>query len=305
MPQQDLHIVTGAFGYSGKYITQLLLDSGQRVRTLTGHANRENPFGERVEVAPYNFDNPTVLVESLRGAATLYNTYWIRFARGAMTFDQAVANTRILIEAAVKAGVQRFVHISITNPSEDSPLPYFRGKAVIERYIKESGLSYAILRPAVLFGREGILINNIAWMLRRMPVFGIPGDGNYRLQPVFISDLAALAVALGEKRESTLIDAVGPEAFTLNELVQLIRACVGSRTRIIHLPPSLALIVTGLLGKLMSDVILTREEVIGLIDNLLVSHNQSTCKTMLSDWLRENAAGIGKDYQSEVKRHYR
>jgi len=305
MPQQDLHIVTGAFGYSGKYITQLLLDSGQRVRTLTGHANRENPFGERVEVAPYNFDNPAALVESLRGAATLYNTYWIRFARGAMTFDQAVANTRILIDAAVKAGVQRFVHISITNPSEGSPLPYFRGKAVIERYIKESGLSYAILRPAVLFGKEGILINNIAWMLRRMPVFGIPGDGNYRLQPVFISDLAALAVALGEKRESTLIDAVGPEAFTLNELVQLIRANVGSRTRIIHLPPSLALIVTGLLGKLMGDVILTREEIVGLMDNLLVSHNPPTCKTLLSKWLKDNAAEVGKNYLSEVKRHYR
>jgi NADH dehydrogenase len=222
-----------------------------------------------------------------------------------MTFDQAVANTRILIEAAVKAGVQRFVHISITNPSEDSPLPYFRGKAIIERDIKESGLSYAILRPAVLFGKEGILINNIAWMLRRMPVFGIPGDGNYRLQPVFIGDLAALAIALGEKRESTLIDAVGPEAFTLNELVQLIRANVGSRTRIIHLPPSLALIVTGLLGKLMGDVILTREEIVGLMDNLLVSHNPPTGRTMLSNWLRENAGEIGREYQSEVKRHYR
>ena len=183
MSHSDLHVVTGAFGYSGKYIASLLLQQGRRVRTLTGHPNRPNPFGNRVEALPFHFDNPQELTANLRGAAALYNTYWVRFSRGRTTFDQAVANTRALIRAAADAGVGRFINISITNPAEDSPLPYFRGKAVVERALTESGLSYAILRPTVLFGKEDILVNNIAWLLRRLPVFGVFGSGEYRCRP--------------------------------------------------------------------------------------------------------------------------
>ena len=134
-------------------------------RTPTSHS----PFGDRVEALPLDFgDFNDRLVESLRGADALYNTYWIRFAtRQRSRHEVAVQNSRILIGAAVEAGVRRIVHISITNPSEDSPLPYFRGKALVEKAIHESGLSYAILRPTVLFSPEDVLINNIAWFLRR------------------------------------------------------------------------------------------------------------------------------------------
>src|SRR5882672_9146905 len=184
MPQLD--VVTGAFGYTGSYITRLLLAGGHRVRTLTGHPQRSNPFGDRVEVAPFNFDNATALTKTLEGVDTLFNTYWIRFAHGDQTFDKAVANTRILIDAARRAGVRKFVHVSITNPSEESPLPYFRGKALLENSLTESGLKYTIIRPTVIFGNEDILINNIAWLLRKFPVFVIPGSGEYRLQPIFV-----------------------------------------------------------------------------------------------------------------------
>ena len=187
-------VVTGAFGYTGKYITRRLLAAGREVRTLTGHPHRPDPFGGRVQIAPLDFRNLVGLVESLRGASVLYNSYWVRFSHGRVTFDDAVANSKILIQAAREAGIRKIVHISIANPSLDSHLPYYAGKAKVEKAIFDSGLPYAILRPIVIFGKADILINNIAWFVRHFPVFAIPGSGEYEIQPIFVEDMADLAV---------------------------------------------------------------------------------------------------------------
>ena len=305
MTGADIDVVTGAFGYTGKYITERLLAAGRSVRTLTGHPGRPNPFGGRVSVFPFNFDRPADLVESLRGADTLFNTYWVRFARGDTTFDVAVENTKTLLRAAKEAGIRKIVHISITNPSEDSPLPYFRGKAVLERAIVDSGLSYAIIRPTVIFGREDILINNIAWLLRRSPVFAIPGNGEYRLQPVSVDDVADMAVRAAREAGNTVFDAAGPEIFTFNELVRLLADKTGSRARIVHLPSGPALLASRLIGLAVRDVVLTGDEVAGLTSGLLISRGPPTGSTRLSDWLDENAAVLGTRYASELERHYR
>jgi uncharacterized protein YbjT (DUF2867 family) len=171
-----LDVVTGAFSYSGAAIARALHASGRQVRTVTGHPNRA-PDHSSIEARPLDFDDQLGLVESLRGATTLYNTYWVRFARSQVDHDLAVANSRTLFQAARRAGVQRIVHVSITNPSIESPLPYFRGKALVERALAESDVSYAILRPAILFGGDGVLLNNIAWLLRHVPVFAVGGRG--------------------------------------------------------------------------------------------------------------------------------
>ena len=300
-----MDVVTGAFGYTGRYITARLLACGKRVRTLTGHPARPNPFGGAVEVAPLDFGNPDQLTRSLRGAETLYNTYWIRFPHGAATYEKAVENSRVLFRAAREAGVRRLVHISITQASQDSPFAYFRGKGLVEEALRESGLSHAILRPTVVFGPEGILINNIAWLLRRFPVFAVPGRGDYRLQPVFVEDVAELAVAAGDSRDNLILDAVGPETFTFDELVRLVARAVGSRARLVHLPPGLALWLSRLVGLFVGDVVLTREEVDGLMANLLVSDAPPTGRTRLSNWLARNADQVGGRYASELDRHYR
>ena len=305
MSEPELNIVTGGFGYSGKYITRRLLAGGKRVRALTGHPRRPDPFAGRVSVAPFSFDDPAKLVSNLRGATTLFNTYWIRFAYGGMTFEKAVKNTEILIRAAKEAGLRRIVHLSITNPSSDSDLPYFRGKAVVEELITRSGLSYAILRPTVIFGPEDILINNIAWLLRRFPVFAVPGSGQYRLQPVFVEDLAELALESARQSENIILDAVGPDVFSFNQLVYLIRRKVGSSARIIHLPARLAQLLSAGLGSLLGDVLMTRDEVCGLMRNLLISGALPTCTTRLGDWLSRNCQTVGSGYASELDRHYR
>lgn len=304
MGTTEVNVVTGAFSHTGKYIAQRLLSMGERVRTLTGRSDRENPFGGQVEAFPFNFDNLEELTDCLRGATTLYNTYWVRFPHGQVTFDRAVENSKTLIRAAEEAGICRIVHISITNPSEESPFPYFRGKALVERAITHSKLSYTIIRPTVIFGTQGILINNIAWLLRKFPVFAVFGSGNYRIQPVFVEDMAKIAVNAGHSNENMVIDAVGPEIYTFDELVRLIASKINSRAKIVRVNPRLALFLARLIGYAVKDVVITKDEIQGLMSNLLVSESPPTGQTRLSDWLEQNADRVGANYISDLQRHY-
>jgi len=298
--------VTGAFGYTGRYIARRLLADGQDVITLTGRPQQPLPeFAGRVRAFPFHFERPEQLRASLAGIDTLYNTYWVRFDHGDQTFERAVANTRILIDAAREAGVRRIVHVSITNPSIDSPLPYFRGKALLEQAVTASGLDYTILRPTVIFGPEDILINNIAWLLRRFPVFAVPGSGEYRLQPIFVEDLAELALRAGKQAHNAVIDAVGPDIFSFDELLDLLARILGSRAVRIHLPAGLALQLSRVIGALLGDVLLTRDEIDGLSADLLVSSSAPTGWTRLEDWLQRNRASVGEKYASELRRHFR
>ncbi|MBI2486576.1 MAG: NAD(P)H-binding protein [Deltaproteobacteria bacterium] len=300
----ELNVVTGAFGYTGKYITSRLLSMGKRVRTLTGHPNHQNPFDNQVSVAPFNFDNKRELIKSLQGATTLYNTYWVRFSYGQVTFDKAVENVKMLIKAAEEASVRRIVYISITNASEESPLPYFRGKGFLEKVIINSRLSYAIIRPTVIFGPEDILINIIAWFLRQFPIFAVFGSGDYRVQPVFVGDVAEIAVSAAHQDENIIIDAVDPEIYTFDELVRLIADRIRSRAKIIHLRPELAFFLSRLIGYMVNDIVLTWDEVEGLMSNLLVSENPPIGQIHLSDWLSQNVDSIGTKYAFELYRHY-
>jgi len=300
--------ITGAFSYTGKYATRLLINRGYEVRTLTNHppgpAGRTNLFGERVRICPYDFDRPDELRRNLRGAATLINTYWVRFPRGKTNFETAVRNSRILIAAAKDAGVRRIVHVSIANPSIESPLGYYKGKAEVEEAVMTSGLSYAILRPTVIFGAEDILINNIAWFVRHLPVFGIPGDGRYKIRPIYVEDMARLLVEAVEENGNSVKDAVGPETFSFEELVRLIALRVGRTVRLVHAPTVLAYLATLLTGWIVRDVVLTWEEYLGLMDNLLAPGGPATGETRLSEWLLGNAERLGREYASEVGRHY-
>jgi NADH dehydrogenase len=299
--------VTGAFSYSGKYITRRLLACNEEVITLTGHPNRPDPFGGKVKAYPLDFDETTLqssVTRSLQGVDVLVNTYWVRFDKDQNTQPRAVENTRKLVHAAKAAGVKRIVHISITNPSAESHLPYFWGKAANEKAVIDSGLGYAILRPTVLVGDEDILINNIAYLLRRLPLFFLPGDGSYRLQPVHVDDVAELAVQGVYRTEDYVMDAVGPDIFTFREMVELIGEKIGARRPLIPVPPRLALFAAQFLSLFVNDVILTPEEVDGLMAGLLVSKEPPRGKTRLADWLEKNKDRVGTKYASEIKKHY-
>jgi nucleoside-diphosphate-sugar epimerase len=303
MTDTGLDAVTGAFSYSGRAIAARLAEQGRRIRTLTGHPERA-PEGSGVEVRPLDFDEPVELAESLRGVTTLYNTYWIRFARGRTDHDVAVANSRALFSAARRAGVRRIVHLSITNPSIESPFPYFRGKALVERALAETAESFAIVRPAVIYGGDGVLLNNIAWLLRRFPVFAVGGDGGYRLRPVHVDDLGRLCVRLGAESTDTVVDAVGPDRPTFRELVELISDAIGHRPAIVPVPPLAVPLLASVLGLAVSDVLLTRDEYFALAGGLADTDGEATGSTSLPAWLAANSAHLGTTYANELVRHF-
>lgn len=299
-----IDVVTGAFSYSGRFIAAELLERGRGVRTLTNHPNPRHPLAPRIPSRPLDFDDHAALVAALSGADTLYNTYWVRAPRVGVRHKIAVDNTKRLIEAARRAGVRRIVHTSIANPTA-SRLSYYRGKAELEAAVRSSGLSYAIVRPTLLFGEGDVLINNIAWLLRHLPVFGIPGDGRYRLQPMHVRDHAALMVETGLESSDRVVDSAGPDILTFEELVRLLRGAMGLHTVLLHLPATLVMLGATVAGRLTGDMTLTRDELDDLMRDILISHEPPRGRTRLSDWLRSNRDQIGRGYASEIERHYR
>ena len=302
----ETDLVTGAFSYSGSRIAELLIESGRAVRTLTHHPDREHPLRAQVQASPYRFDDPAALARSLEGITTLYNTYWVRFERGRTTFAHAVADSRALFEAARRAGVARIVHVSIANPSIDSPLPYYRGKALVEQALATAGVPYAIVRPTFFFGGGlDILVNNIAWILRRVPVFVVPGDGRYLVQPIHVDDLARICVRASHSRGGLIMDAAGPDTMSFEELVRAIREAVGRRTPILHAPPAAMAALARALGIVVRDVVLTADEIRGLTSGLLVSHQPALGHISFLGWLNEHGQTLGGAYASELDRHFR
>jgi uncharacterized protein YbjT (DUF2867 family) len=300
----ELDAVTGAFSYSGRAIARELLDAGRRVRTLTGHPARGEGQSD-IEVHGLDFDDPASLAVALRGVTTLYNTYWVRFAHGSVDHPLAVENSRALFTAARRAGVQKIVHISILHPSASSPYPYFRGKALVERALTETEIPYAILRPSVLFDEKGVLLNNIAWLLRRLPVFAVGGDGCYRVRPIHVEDLAAVAVQASTWPDDRIVDAVGPERPTFLELVGQIRAAVGSRALVVRVPSSLLLLASRALGTILHDVLLTPDEYRSMADGLADSDAPDAGSVALSSWLAAHGSALGMQYSNELDLHFR
>jgi uncharacterized protein YbjT (DUF2867 family) len=296
-------VVTGAFGYSGAAIARDLLTAGHQVRTLTGHPGRA-PAGTPIDVRPMDFTDPGTLEGDLAGAHTLYCTYWIRFPHGRTTHEGAAANLRTLFGAAARAGVQRIVHISITHADPASPYPYFRGKGEAERFLADSGVPHAIVRPAILFGGDGVLLNNIAWLLRHLPVFAIGGRGDYRVRPVHVDDLARLCVRLGGSADDVTVDAVGPESLTFRDMVLAIKAATGSRAVIVPAPGWLIPPVSSVLGLLLRDVLLTGEEYRSMAEGLADSSAPATGDVVLTDWIAKNGGKLGRMYANELVRHY-
>jgi uncharacterized protein YbjT (DUF2867 family) len=299
-----IDVVTGAFSYSGRFVATELLERGRGVRTLTNHPQPGDPLASRIPAQPLDFEDTDALVAGLSGADTLYNTYWVRAPRVGVSHTIAVDNTKRLIDAARRAGIRRIVHTSIANPTA-SQLSYYRGKAELEDAVRASGLSYAIVRPTLLFGEGDVLINNIAWLLRHLPVFGIPGDGRYRLQPMHVRDHAALLVEAGLLSSDQTLDSAGPDIFTFEQLVNLLRQAMGLHTVVLHMPPALAMVGANIAGRLTGDMLLTRDELDDLMHDILVSHEPPRGRTRLSDWLRTNADRVGRVYASEIERHYR
>jgi len=302
MTNKTIHAITGAFGYTGKYIAEMLLSQNKEVITLTNSANRPNPFGDKLKIYPYNFNNVTELVKTLENVKVLYITYWVRFNHTTFKHSEAVENTKKLFDAAKNAGVEKIIYVSISNPSKTSHLEYFNGKAILEEYLMNLGISYSILRPTVIFGKEDILMNNMAWMIRKMPLMGVFGDGKYKIQPIYVEDMAELAIKEGENKNNIIIEAIGPETFEYKELIETIANLIGIKRKIISVSHGFGYFMSKIIGWIQGDYVVTREEIDGLTSGLLYTDAKPAGKTKLTEWIKQNKNTLGKVYSNEIKR---
>jgi NADH dehydrogenase len=304
-------VVTGAFGYSGAAIARELRAAGHEVRTLTGHP-RGGPEADGIDTRPLDFTDAGALATDMAGAHTLYCTYWVRFPHGSATRESAVANSKTLFDAAKRAGIERIVYVSILHADTASPYPYFSGKGQVEQHLKASGVPYAIARPAILFGSSAdrgvsasVLLNNIAWLVRHLPVFGIGDGGGYRIRPIHVDDLARLLVELGARQDSVTVDAVGPDAPTFREMVSAIRTATGSRSLLAPVPGWLMPPMAAMLGAALRDVVLTKEEYESMKAGLADSDAPATGGESLTEWIARHGDELGRVYANELDRHYR
>ena len=298
------HVVTGAFGYSGRWIAKLLLDRGLQVKTLTNAIDRDDPFDGRVEVMPLDFEDRDSIVRSLRGAAVLYNTYWVRYNKKSGGYDHSLAteNCSILFDAALEAGVGRVVHFSVSNPEDAPRWTYFQGKVDAERALRESGNSYAVIRPTLLFGGDrNVLVNNMAWLIRCFPVFGVFGWGNYPVQPVHVEDVARISIEVGMKDENITLDVAGTEVYTYREFVTAIAKGMGVTRLIVPVPPVVGWVVGRIFGLILKDDVITMAEIRGLMQGLMASKEDSRGKFLFSEWISENGATLGLKYHNDLR----
>ena len=299
--------ITGVLGYSGRYVAQEARRRGWRVVGLTDSGHRlPNPEGWELRPMPWSTRDAV-----LDGVDVLVNTYWVRFSyaggrKAAFSHEEAVNNTGKLFEAAQRSGVQRIIHTSITCPDAASPLPYFRGKAELEHALAATGIPHSILRPAVLFGdspSESILINNMAWSLRHLPAVATFGWGSYRLRPLHVQDFADAAMDEAEQEAPRrIIQAIGQESYSFRELWRLLARAMGIRRPILPLPAGIGYAGTCILGRLMGDIMLTRDEIRGLSEDRLYAPGSGIGSRLLNRWVQQHAGTLGNTYESELAR---
>jgi uncharacterized protein YbjT (DUF2867 family) len=299
-------LITGASGFIGGAVAERLVDRAE-IRGLTSHPGK-NRFGDRVRSFAYDFNDPRRMTVAFDGVDVFVNSYYVRFNYGRLTFADAVERSRALITLAKLAGVGRIVHVSVSNASEASDLPYYSNKGRIERIVAESGIDYTILRPALVVGPGDILVNNIAYFLRRLPVFTIFGDGSYRAQPMTVDAFADIAVEAvdGAHRNATLAVA-GPSNWPFVDMVRAIRRAVGSRALVVPAPAWVALGGLRVAGALLRDVVLTSDEVKGLTREYLYSESPLRRGADFAEWLAQPVVSstLGRRYESELARHFR
>jgi NADH dehydrogenase len=135
-------------------------------------------------------------------------------------------------------------------------------------------------------------------------VFAVGGDGEYRVRAMHVDDLARLCLAKGVERQDSVTDAVGPERPTFNELIATVRAAVGSRSRVIHVPGAVMPVFSRALGLVLHDVLLTREEFQTMAQGMADTDGPATGPTALSAWVAEHSAELGLHYANELRRHF-
>ena len=259
MPAKTVAIAGGS-GFIGRAIARRLASTGEiKVRVLTRNPDTARARLELpgVEFVRGDVGNPATLKDALAGASAIvdavqFDGYPIENPRRGFTFERIdYGGAAALIAAARQAGVAQFIYVSGAAADENSTHPGFRAKGRAERAIRESGLSYTIFRPSLVYGREDKVVNGLARAIRFAPVMGVPGTGRQNVQPVLVDDLAAcVALAVSGRGRNQTYDIGGPDLMTFDEMMKVIMDASGHRRLLFHIPEAVMRAVGGVLEKL-------------------------------------------------------
>lgn len=243
-------LVTGATGFVGRHLVRALLAAGHQVKALVRSPEKAtqilgDPLGDaagRLQTVAGDVLAPASIVQAVAGCdAAVHLVGIIKEKRGATFRDLHVRGTANVLAAATRAGVSRLVHMSALGARDGAQTGYHQTKWEAEELVRNSGLRAVIFRPSIIYGPGDEFVNMLAGLIRRVPVFPVFGDGCYRLQPVWVEDVAyfftrALEVegAVGET-----LEVGGPQRLTYGELVAEIMRVTGRRRPQVHLPLNL------------------------------------------------------------------
>lgn len=258
--------LTGATGFVGGHLAARLAAEGHRIRCLVRRLDHRRAAYLKdldAELAAGDILNPDALREAIEGCGAVIHLVGIITEPPGFTFKQVhVKGTVNVLDAAAAAGVRRYVHMSALGAGSDASTTYFQTKWQAEEAVRASGLDYTIFRPSIIYGPGGEFINMLLRQIRLMPLVPVIGDGNYRMQPVSVHDVAfcfsrALADGgtIGEEYELG-----GPESLTYNELVHTICRAAGKRRALIHLPLALVRPVVRLLERFLRHSPVTTDQ---------------------------------------------
>lgn len=239
-------LVTGGTGYVGTHVCRALIARGFLPRLLVrpGSEGRiPKDVRDRCRVSPGDATNREAVTCAAEGTSAIVHLVGIirEFPQRGITFEEAhVTATRNAVEAARRWKIDRLVHMSALGARPGGPTGYFDTKGRAEEIVRRSGLRWTIFRPSVIFGPGDRFVNDLAGMIRSAPLVPVPGDGKYRLQPVFAGDVAKgfADAVLRPGAEGKTFEVGGPERFSYGELLEKIAAGIGRRLRTIHVPLS-------------------------------------------------------------------
>ncbi|HUO05728.1 MAG TPA: NAD(P)H-binding protein [Candidatus Binataceae bacterium] len=256
--------IAGGSGFIGSAIARRMAAAGNlevRILSRNPEAARKRMNLPGIEFVRGDVTEPATLVPAIAGAdvivaAMQFDGYPVENSRRGLTFERVdYAGTVALIDAAKKAGARHFIYISGAASDETSSHPAFRAKGRTERAVRESGLTYTIFRPSLVYGPGGMAITMFVRMLRFAPVFGVPGTGKQKVQPVLVDDLAQCVTMAAQGRgRNGVYDIGGPDLMTFDDMMRVIMDATGYRRPLFHIPAGLMRAIGAVAGMLPNPV---------------------------------------------------
>jgi len=196
----------------------------------------------------------------LRGVDTVLNLAWYREPRH-RHFVRLADGLLRLVRDAEAAGVRRFVHVSVPDapPRMETDLPYLAQKRRVDRAIEASRLSYAIVRPTMLFGPRDVLLTVMLRTIQRYHRFPMFGDGLYHVSPIATGDLAAILRREGERGARTNVMVGGPERWVYRDLTDAMFRALGRSPRYVRLSPANSVRLASFLERVGSSLLYAYE----------------------------------------------